>query len=701
MPITQAAQAQLEAQDSNDRNYGDDNGSQNDNKTASPVPEGLDLDPDDIPQIDHARTPNHWANRTDPFTYPRSMVLSSLQLSIPEKSSVFERFKTTHAIIAMCLNIGVDPPDCFKPAICAQLEAWVDPYHLPDPPTSITDPQAINRWARSLIGNSIHAQYLSLQNKLDVQVMLDPTSEGIKRKCEQTRQSVRGRILFHYNGHGVPRPTPNGDIWAFDNAHEQYIPVNVNLIYKKIGSPTMFIWDCSNAQAIVEAAEKAAKHRRRHAEAAATVANSYMPPRSTGSNISGVASASNPQPSTYPEDVHFAATRHDEILPTNPDVPADLFTACLTTPIRMALRFWVAQNPNLCDISMETAEKLPGSTNDRRTPLGELNWIFVTITDTIAWSVLPRDTFYRLFRQDVMLSTMFRNYLLADRIMRFYNCHPTCSPQLPPTHKHPLWETWDMEVETCLRQLPKLLKSDKRRQRRHIAQRKWEQRQRWIEQQSISKTHSKQVSSDEQIFKPHQKMDKGSWYVSTSSDESSSDEDVGGSEGEYQYEHSPYFNDQLCAFKIWLHHARLAVISHLKSTVSGGKPRSLSLEPPPDLESPEELPVVLQVILSQAYRYRALTLFYEFLCLGPWAVDRAAAVNIINYIAKLLDSSSYEIKDVLIMICARLVAVDPSFQHNLGKDNYNYFIRYLFDALPSLLVQACFNAQSPPSPHSA
>lgn len=24
------------------------------------------------------------------------------------------------------------------------------------------------------------------------------------------------RVLFHYNGHGVPRPTPNGEIWVFN-----------------------------------------------------------------------------------------------------------------------------------------------------------------------------------------------------------------------------------------------------------------------------------------------------------------------------------------------------------------------------------------------------------------------------------------------------------------------------------------------------
>lgn len=34
-------------------------------------------------------------------------------------------------------------------------------------------------------------------------------------------------------------------------------------------------------------------------------------------------------------------------------------------------------------------DKIPGRQNDRKTLLGELNWIFTAVTDTIAWNVLP------------------------------------------------------------------------------------------------------------------------------------------------------------------------------------------------------------------------------------------------------------------------------------------------------------------------
>lgn len=49
------------------------------------------------------------------------------------------------------------------------------------------------------------------------------------------------------------------------------------------------------------------------------------------------------------------------------------------------------------------------------------------------------DLFQRLFRQDLLVASLFRNFLLAERIMRSYNCTPISSPKLPPTYQHPMW----------------------------------------------------------------------------------------------------------------------------------------------------------------------------------------------------------------------------------------------------------------------
>lgn len=89
--------------------------------------------------------------------------------------------------------------------------------------------------------------------------------------------------------------------------------------------------------------------------------------------------------------------------------------------------------------------------------LGELNWIFTAITDTIAWNTLPRDLFQKLFRQDLLVASLFRNFLLAERILRSYDCTPVSSPPLPECFRHPMWSAWDLAVDLALQQLPDIL----------------------------------------------------------------------------------------------------------------------------------------------------------------------------------------------------------------------------------------------------
>ena len=51
----------------------------------------------------------------------------------------------------------------------------------------------------------------------------------------------------------------------------------------------------------------------------------------------------------------------------------------------------------------------------------------------------PPDLFQRLFRQDLLVASLFRNFLLAERILRAAGCSPRSYPVLPCTHQHHLW----------------------------------------------------------------------------------------------------------------------------------------------------------------------------------------------------------------------------------------------------------------------
>lgn len=466
-----------------------------------------------------------------------------------------DRLKTVSAALAVCLNLGVEPPDQLRTNPGAKLEAWNDPTKSPV--------------AKALenIGNSLQAQYETLSMRTRFKKYLDPSIEETKKFCMSLRRNAKDeRVLLHYNGHGVPKPTASGEIWVFNKKYTQYIPVSLYDLQSWLQAPTIFVWDCSEAGNILNNYHRFVdKHEQEENEACANDPNH--------------------EKLNFRPYIHLASCAAKEHLPTNPRLPADLFTCCLTTPIEMALWFFVLQSPLKTDLSPERAKELPGRLQERRTPLGELNWIFTAITDTIAWTTLPRDQFRKYFRQDLMVAALFRNFLLAQRIMPVYNCHPQSYPELPDTSKHPLWDSWDLAVDMALAQLPML------------------------ENKAI----------------------------------------------DYEYQPSTFFAEQLTAFEIYL---------------TRGDALAKKV--------PEQLPVVLQVLLSQQHRVRALILLGRFLDLGPWAVQLALSIGIFPYVLKLLQSAAQELKPVMVFIWTRVLAVDITCQGDLIKESgYNYFASIL------------------------
>ncbi|ERS99991.1 hypothetical protein HMPREF1624_03361 [Sporothrix schenckii ATCC 58251] len=465
-----------------------------------------------------------------------------------------DRLKTVSAVIAVCLNIGVEPPDQLRTNPGARLEAWQD--------TTVPPVQK----ALENIGKALITQYEALALRPRYKHYLDPSVEETKKFCISLRRNAKDeRVLLHYNGHGVPKPTASGEIWVFNKNYTQYIPVSLYDLQQWLQAPTIFVWDCSEAGNILSNYHRFVdKHEQEEKDAALADPN-Y-------------------EKTNFRPYIHLAACATKENLPTNPLIPADVFSSCLTTPMDMALWFFVQQNPLKTALTPERAKKLPGRLQDRRTPLGELNWIFTAITDTIAWTTLPRHLFRKFFRQDLLVAALFRNFLLAQRIMSAYNCHPQSFPELPDTRQHPLWASWDLAVDQTLDQLPMLERKE-------------------------------------------------------------------AGEVEYEYNNSSFFADQLTAFEKYL-------------------TRGDAMQK----KSPDQLPVVLQVLLSQQHRVRALILLGRFLDLGPWAVQLALSIGIFPYVLKLLQSATSELKPVMVFIWTRVLAVDISCQQDLIKDSgYNYF----------------------------
>lgn len=551
------------------------------------------------------------------------------------------KLKTANAALVLCLNIDVDPPDVVKTNPCAVLECWVDPHSMP------------SHKALEAIGTNLQHQFEGLSLKIPYKPILDPSLEDLRRFCQSLRRTAKDdAVLFYYNGHGVPKPTPSGELWCFNRNYTQYIPVSLQEVQSWLGSPGVYIWDCSGAGNLLQNFNVFAERRDKELSAEGSFPENTQPMMNS---------------------LQLAACAANETLPTCPELPADVFTSCLTSPIDIALRYYIMNHQLPNNISVDMVMQLPGDLKDRRTPLGELNWLFTAVTDTIAWTTFSQDIFTRLYRSDLLIASLFRNFLLAERIMKSYHCTPHTWPPLPPTNTHTLWATWDLAVDTCLRQLPDLLfrNPDPTANGNSLVP-------------LSMKTGRVGQGRHDRPGAPGKSNDKPYIYVP-----------------------SRFFTDQLTAFEVWISRGGSALtrrgpmslppgsatpestangpmVPNGSAVTNGGPPEAIlngnyyyALNDQHHLvprKPPDQLPIVLQVLLSQHHRLRALILLSQFVDLGPWAVHLVLLIGIFPYISKLLQAAGPDLRPVLIFIWARILAVNPSVQTELlNNSGYRYF----------------------------
>ncbi|KAJ3431314.1 regulatory-associated protein of mtor [Anaeramoeba flamelloides] len=584
---------------------------------------------------------------------------NTLQLS-PNNLNKKKKSRTVTGILVMCLNIGVDPPDFIKPDRCAKLECWVDPGE-------VSRSKVLEK-----IGCALQKQYETLEPRARYRSYVDTPYSKIKEICKITRSyAKRERILFHYNGHGVPRPTKNQEIWVFNQDYTQYVPLLFVELQSWIRQPCTYVFDCSFA--------------------------GILAPRIGKKNTSA----------SFPEIALFAC-QENEMLPTNSNMPADLFTSCLTTPIKTALRWHfynkISKNSFLQGIRIESFEKIPGKLNDRRTFLGELNWTLQSITDTIAWNCLPPNLFQKLYRQDQLTASLFRNFLLAERILCSLNCNPFTIPEIPTTSNHHLWDAWDHCVDLALIQLSEMNEKTKlKTQSFSFFDNQLKSFEIWLsspKNNCINVLNQMMVESVEYLNNDQSKSNETQNNNPKNNKINDEETNNHGNSGTISQnskskkisrggKESNSRNSSNRSFSLISKSQSVKSTSTSQSTFSNNFSQfedSLQKQNPNSLifqQPPEQLPILLQVLFSSLHCKRALILLSKFLDLGPSAIYLALNVGISPYMLRLLKSSSKDLQPILTFNWAKIIVFDPDCKMQLIRDgSFQFFIELLKSSDP-------------------
>jgi len=232
----------------------------------------------------------------------------------------------------------------------------------------------------------------------------------------------------------------------------RYIPILLFDVLTWSGSSTCYVWDCQHAGRFIRVALADAQEIDSQLRAAAkqNPAHAVL------------------HPAVYAKrQIHFAACGAHELLPRNPGLPDDLFTACLTTPLRIALLYHNLQTfPLTTGDAGKYVQKSHGymaALLDLMSPeLQARLWSELeAILHTIAWQTLDGPTYQMLFGSSGdVVSNLAGGFLLSQRVMGSYRATPESIPTIPSSTSHALWTTWDLILDNLFEQLPKYLDTE-------------------------------------------------------------------------------------------------------------------------------------------------------------------------------------------------------------------------------------------------
>ena len=288
--------------------------------------------------------------------------------------------------------------------------------------------------------NSFKEHYLSFRPRIRFLIHIDPTVEKLNKLSMLRRDVPTGRVLYHYIGFGSPTMNESS-ISCLDGKVGVFGHFPLRSLLEYIRPPSFFLFDCDNsASALMNLRNTAAMKRDEKKSAASLYAN---------------------RPVDWNDWFCIGGTDAGESLPSDPHLPRDFVTACIFTPVRMALICHALQRYRTTITAQFPLDVLSCDSLNESSEIGKdlLNGL-IAVIDAIAIDVLSVELYKKLFRSDEMVRHLFQRFILMQYLLRPYQIHPVSCPQLPDMSTHCLWQQWatiaDLAVATGLKPMCKL-----------------------------------------------------------------------------------------------------------------------------------------------------------------------------------------------------------------------------------------------------
>ncbi|OHT17112.1 hypothetical protein TRFO_12625 [Tritrichomonas foetus] len=229
-------------------------------------------------------------------------------------------------------------------------------------------------------------------------IKVDPSVQTVLQCLKQHGTSIPPhRLLIHYYGHGCYAPSADGCLFFFSDDRARYKPLKIINLIHSCSCPLAFIFDCP-AAAVLSAHLKMQK-----------------------------------------DTFAFFACAADETLPLSTDAPMDMFSSCLLEPYDTAIWWHMQRHSTVYD-----QPRMPSDENKEF-----LYGFLYALLDAIAFESQPSNI-YEQFTADPTMASLFRGFVLAQRVMVSFNIHSSALPELNLMAYHSLWNAWDLAIDFCI-----------------------------------------------------------------------------------------------------------------------------------------------------------------------------------------------------------------------------------------------------------